>query len=82
VKDGAPVQARWIMLDRYDRAGGVSSMARTTGYTATAALRLLASGTFQPTGVVPPEWIGRDGATCAFLLDQLARRGVRLERVV
>ena len=40
VKDGAPVQARWIMLDRYDRAAGVSSMARTTGYTATAALRL------------------------------------------
>ena len=81
VKDGAPVQARWIMLDRYDRAGGVSSMARTTGYTATAALRLLASGTFRPTGVVPPEWIGRDAAACAFLLDQLARRGVRLERV-
>ena len=80
-KDGAPISARWIMLDRYDRASRVSSMARTTGYTATAALRLLASGTFRPTGVVPPEWIGRDAAACAFLLDQLARRGVRLERV-
>ncbi len=79
-KDGAPVSARWTMLDRYDRAEGISSMARTTGYTATAVLRLLASGRFSATGVVPPEKLGESEDSFRFLLDQLARRGVRLER--
>jgi len=79
-KEGAPVRARWTMLDRYDREGGISSMARTTGYTATAALRLLATGGVVATGVVPPEKLGETEATFGFLLAQLARRGVRLER--
>ena len=51
----SPSRRAGSMLDRYDRVNGVSSMARTTGYTATAALRLLAAGTFRPTGIVPPE---------------------------
>lgn len=78
--DGAPVAARWTMLDRYDRPTATSSMARTTGYTATAALRLLASGRFSRPGIVPPEWLGREEACFRFLVDQLAQRGVRLER--
>jgi saccharopine dehydrogenase-like NADP-dependent oxidoreductase len=81
VKDGAPVSARWRMLDRFDTVNGVSSMARTTGYTATATLRLLAAGTFRQTGIVPPEAIGRDAKACAELFGHLARRGVKLEQV-
>jgi saccharopine dehydrogenase-like NADP-dependent oxidoreductase len=79
-EDGAPVSARWTMLDRYDRATGFSSMARTTGYTATAVLRLLASGGYQGTGVVPPEKLGEDETSFRFLIDQLAQRGVVLQR--
>lgn len=80
-KDGQPVSARWRMLDRYDLVNGVSSMARTTGYTATAALRLLAAGTLSATGIVPPEVIGRDAKACAELFAHLAKRGVKLEQV-
>ena len=81
VKDGAPVAAHWRMLDRFDTVNGISSMARTTGYSATATLRLLAAGTFRQTGIVPPEAIGRDAKACAELFGHLAKRGVRLEPV-
>lgn len=79
-EDGEPVHARWTMLDRYDRAKGVSSMARTTGYTATAVLRLLASGRFAATGLVPPERLGADEACFRFLLAELSKRGIALRR--
>lgn len=77
---GEPVHARWTMLDRYDRAKGVSSMARTTGYTATAVLRLLASGRFAGIGLVPPERLGANEACFRFLLAELAKRGIVLQR--
>lgn len=81
VNDGHPVAARWRMLDRFDTAHNVSSMARTTGYTATSTLRLLAAGTFRQVGIVPPEAIGRDAKACAELFGHLAKRGVQLEQV-
>lgn len=77
---GEPVHARWTMLDRYDRERDVSSMARTTGYTATAVLRLLASGRFAGTGLLPPERLGADEACFRFLLAELASRGIVLRR--
>jgi saccharopine dehydrogenase-like NADP-dependent oxidoreductase len=55
-------------------------MARTTGYTATMAVRLLAKGLFRETGVIPPEVVGRDEACVGFLLDGLAERSVTYRR--
>jgi len=81
IRDGRPARTRWTMLDRLDRVARISSMARTTGYTATAAVRLLADGLWTAPGLVAPEALGRDAACCERLLDDLAARGVRLERV-
>ncbi len=75
-RDGLPAKLEWDLLDRFDPASRVHSMARTTGYTATAAVRLLARGLFRQAGVVPPELIGRDAAAVAFMLNQLSVRGV------
>ena len=51
------------LLDRYDRATGTTSMARTTGYTCTAVARLVASGGYRRAGISPPElWAGSPGA--------------------
>lgn len=80
VRHGRPARSRWTMLDRLDRASGISSMARTTGYTATAAVRLLADGLWSDPGLVAPEALGRDAACCERLLADLAARDVRLER--
>ena len=69
----------WNLLDRYDRATRTTSMARTTGYTATAAVRLLARGAWTRPGIAPPEHLGADETCFRSILADLAARGVRLE---
>jgi saccharopine dehydrogenase-like NADP-dependent oxidoreductase len=64
------------LLDRFDPATGVHSMARTTGYTATMAVRMLAQGLYARKGIIAPEFIGREPECVEFLLDGLKRRGV------
>ena len=64
-------------LDRYDPETKTHSMARTTGYTATVALRLLAEGHYQQAGICPPEYLGRSQACVDFMLSGLRERGVR-----
>ena len=64
------------LLDRYDPATKTTSMARTTGYTATAAVRLVASGGFTRKGISPPEFIGRTPGGWEFIRAELAKRNV------
>ncbi|MEN8151761.1 MAG: saccharopine dehydrogenase C-terminal domain-containing protein [Planctomycetota bacterium] len=75
-RDGQPVRRSFRLLDRYEPATGVHSMARTTGYTATAIARLLLEGRFAEPGVVPPEFIGRSAECVDFVLARLGERGV------
>jgi len=75
-KEGKPVEVEYNLLDRYDRATQTSSMARTTGYTCTAAVNLLAKGLFREKGVFPPELIGKDKNCFDFVLNYLKERGV------
>jgi saccharopine dehydrogenase-like NADP-dependent oxidoreductase len=51
-------------------------MARTTGYTCTAAVRLVAAGLYDRKGISPPEFVGRDAAAYEFMMRELAARGV------
>lgn len=64
------------LLDYFDHRRGITSMARTTGYTATLALRLLAQGIYAEKGISPPEYLGRDQRCVDFLLAGLAERDV------
>jgi saccharopine dehydrogenase-like NADP-dependent oxidoreductase len=77
---GEPVEQTWEMVDRYDRQTRTSSMARTTGYTCTAGVRLLAGGIWTEPGVAPPELVGRDRASYAFVIQELEQRGVVFKR--
>ncbi|MBN1266547.1 MAG: saccharopine dehydrogenase NADP-binding domain-containing protein [Anaerolineales bacterium] len=47
------------LFDRNDSRTGISSMARTTGYTCTAVVRLIADGC-DLRGICPPEWLGKN----------------------
>jgi len=62
--------------DEFDHVTGVTSMARTTGYTATVALRMVAEGLYTRQGISPPEYMGRQSGCVDFLLKGLADRGV------
>ena len=76
LKDGLPRQRRFDLLDRYDRETRTTSMARTTGYTCTAAVRMVAAGLFPRKGISPPEFVGREAGCWAFIRAELAKRGI------
>lgn len=67
------------LYDTTDAATGFSSMARTTGYTATAAARLVLSGAFDRKGICPPEYIGAAPGCFERMLADLAARGVNVQ---
>jgi saccharopine dehydrogenase-like NADP-dependent oxidoreductase len=64
------------LLDRYDAATKTSSMARTTGYTCTAAVNLVAKKLFAEKGVFPPELVGGNKECFDFVMEYLRERGV------
>jgi len=66
----------WSLLDFYDHETKISSMARTTGYTCTAAVNLLAQDLFSEKGVFPPELVGKHKKCFDFVLDYLKERKV------
>jgi lysine 6-dehydrogenase len=82
---GERVRHTFDLLDRFDAASNVHSMARTTGYAATAAVRLVSRGLYARRGVIAPEYIGEQPACVEFLLKELADRGVvykqRIEKI-
>lgn len=75
-KDGKRVRFTIDMNDKYCAKTDVISMARTTGYTATHTLRLIASGVYNHIGVSPPEYLGKYPDCVSFLRDGLEARGV------
>ena len=79
---GREVRHIFRMLDRYDPHAGTLSMARTTGYTATAAVRMLIEGLYKEPGIVPPELIGRHKEPCDFMIRCLRERQVVCEEEV
>ena len=76
VKGFKNLRYTWDLFDTYDSETGVHSMARTTGYTATMALRMIASGLYTRKGVSAPEFIGKQSECVDFILKGLKERGV------
>jgi len=75
-KDNESETIEWNLLDFYDHETKISSMARTTGYTCTAAVNLLAQNLFNEKGVFPPELVGKHKNCFDFVLDYLKERKV------
>ncbi|MEL7059786.1 MAG: saccharopine dehydrogenase C-terminal domain-containing protein [Acidobacteriota bacterium] len=82
IRDGRRQRETLDLLDRTDRTTGTSSMARTTGYTATAVARVVADGLWTEPGVAALEHLGRDEAIHQRVLEDLEARGVVFERRV
>lgn len=76
LKSGKRCRVTYDLFDTYDPSTNVHSMARTTGYTATAAVRMLAKGLFDQKGVFAPELVGFHRPCVEFLLGELRSRGV------
>jgi saccharopine dehydrogenase-like NADP-dependent oxidoreductase len=74
--DGAMEEVVYDMLDEYNMKTATSSMARTTGYTGTAAASLFLEGLFGEKGVFPPELVGKHKRCFDYFLAYLEARGI------
>jgi saccharopine dehydrogenase-like NADP-dependent oxidoreductase len=81
-QDGREVSHVFELFDRYDPQTGTLSMARTTGYTATAAVRMLSEGLYREPGIAPPELVGRHEEPFDFMMRCLRDRQVICEEEV
>jgi saccharopine dehydrogenase-like NADP-dependent oxidoreductase len=68
------------LLDRFDEPTGISSMARTTGYTATAIANFTLEGHLNEVGILPPELVGRAKGCLHYVLNYLSERGVKYQK--
>lgn len=75
-EQGKAKRYEYNLLDRTDTETGTLSMARTTGYTCTAAVNLVLNGKFTRKGINPPEFLGEAEHDFLFILDYLKQRGV------
>jgi len=76
LKEGTRKRYTYNLFDRFDQATKTHSMARTTGYTATMAVRLIAKGLYDRNGISPPEFIGKQPNCVEHMLKGLRERGV------
>jgi saccharopine dehydrogenase-like NADP-dependent oxidoreductase len=74
--EGRKTGYQFDLLDRFDTDKKISSMARTTGYTATAVMNLLADGNINMPGINPPELIGKTNKHLPYILNYLKERNV------
>lgn len=74
--EGSEGRYVYNLLDRFDKNTGISSMARTTGYTCTAVANLILQNNFTRKGICPPEFIGENEKCFAFILKYLSDRNV------
>jgi len=78
VQEGRAVRHTYNLLDYYNTETETSSMARTTGYTCTGMVNLIAKGLWTEPGLVPPEVVGRDKGCFDAVVAHLKDREVHL----
>lgn len=75
-ENGKAKTYEYNLLDRTDKPTDTLSMARTTGYTCTAAVHLVLDGKFMRKGICPPEYLGEEESHFNFVKSYLEDRGV------
>jgi lysine 6-dehydrogenase len=69
-------QIIYDLFDEFDPKEKLSSMARTTGFTATAAADMMLNNVFNQKGVFPPELIGKHPECFTYIIKYLAERNI------
>ena len=77
-ENGASAEYVYELLDYLDENTGWSSMARTTGFTCTAAADYLLRGGISKKGILAPEHLGEDEGAYKHIMDYLKARGVEI----
>lgn len=76
------IRFTYDLLDHFDTDKGVTSMARTTGYTCSLIARQVLSGMFSKKGISPPEFIGRTEGCYEELLKGYDARNISVTETI
>lgn len=77
-----PTTIEYFLYDEYDAATQTASMSRTTGYTCTAAVNMLAENLFTEKGVFPPELVGKHKPCFDFMMHYHAERNITWKKKI
>ena len=76
IENGIKKEYIYDLYDEYDPTEKLSSMARTTGFTATATADMILNNKFNLKGIFPPELVGKEKGCCEYILNYLKERNV------
>jgi len=76
VKAGKRIRYSYNLHDEFNEQTGIHSMARTTGYTASTAVRLLSENKYMEKGITVGEMMGNDESVVKYMLAGLSERGI------
>ncbi|MES2139827.1 MAG: saccharopine dehydrogenase C-terminal domain-containing protein [Bacteroidota bacterium] len=79
-ENGVTKKVTYHLHDEYNKETQTSSMARTTGYTATAAVNMVLENLFSEKGVFPPELVGKHEICFNHFINYLKERGVHYRK--
>ena len=82
-KDNDSTEFDYYLVDKFDKEKKIISMARTTGYTCTAAVKCIYKGLFEDKGIIAPEILGQKELVYKEIITHLAERNIKLiERIL
>lgn len=84
-ENGVNKEIVYDLYDEYDPIEKISSMARTTGFTATATADMILNNVFNEKGMFPPEMVGKNEKCFNYILEYLKERNinyVKTERLI
>lgn len=76
------VSYQYDLLDHFNEDTGITSMARTTGYTCTIVARQFLRGMISDKGILPPEYLGKIPHLFDDLLLEYQKRGINLVETI
>ncbi len=75
-ENGSKKRIVYDLFDVYDPIEKISSMARTTGFTATAATDMVLNKLFNEKGMFPPELVGKHPKCFSYIINYLKERNI------
>ena len=75
-ENGVKKEITYDLYDEFDPVKKLSSMARTTGFTATAAADMILNNVFNEKGMFPPELVGKNPECYKYIMAYLKERNI------
>ena len=81
-KDVSKIKLQYLVWSKYDVSRGLSAMSKITGFTTYSIAKVIMNYSNKlDYGVIPPEYLGIDDAIYKYIVNELLKKGIRLEEL-